>query len=227
MISWASINAVYVIYLNARFLHIIIKILYPQIQFVEDGARATPNTSLSDEEKLKVCLEQLKEKEEEIVDLNGQISSLKEEKRSFKEEITMLKARVSNEGPPPDVILAQMEELTKERQEMLQEREELDKKAEQYDQLVHEIKVLKEKLLYYEIDSQSGTSVSTGPQSLPDDTKRDSDNNELERMKEKYKNLESHNTKLKNQLQQKEEEFEKQAKIMSELDEQLKVNNII
>ena len=44
---------------------------------------------------------------------------------------------------------------------MLQEREELDKKAEQYDQLVHEIKVLKEKLLHYETDSQSGTSVST------------------------------------------------------------------
>ena len=172
-------------------------------------------------------MEQLKEKEEEIVDLNGQISALKESERSFQEEITMLKARISSEGPPHDVILSQIEELTKEQQEMLQEREELDKKAEQYDQLVHEIKVLKEKLLHYDAYSQSGTSVSTGPQSLPDDSKRDSDKNELERIKGKYKNLESHNTKLKNRLQQKEEEFEKQTKVMSELNEQLKVNNII
>ena len=193
------------------------QILYSQTQFVEDVARATPNTSLTDEEKLKVCMEQLKEKEEEIFDLNGQISAMKEDKRSSEEEITMLKTRVSSEGPLHDVILAQIEELTKERQEILQEREELDKKAAQHDQLVNENKELKEKLLHRVIDSQSGTSVSTGPHSLPDDSKRDSDKNELERMKRKYKNLEDHNTKLKIQLQQKQEDVEKQTKEMSEL----------
>ena len=160
-------------------------------------------------------MEQLKEKEEEIVDLNGQISALKEEKRSF--EDTILKAHVSSEGPPPDVVMAQIEELTRERQEMLQERKELDKKATQHDELVNEIKSLKEKLLHYQTDSQSGTSFSTGPQSLPDDSKRDSDKNELERMKRKYKNIDGHNTKLKMQLQQKQEYVEKQTKEMSEL----------
>ena len=58
---------------------IIDKFFYPQTQFVEDGARATPNTSLTDEEKLKICMEQLKEKEEEIIDLNGQITELNEQ----------------------------------------------------------------------------------------------------------------------------------------------------
>ena len=198
------------------------QILYPQTQFIEDGARATPNTSLTDEEKLKICLEQLKEKEEEIVDLNGQISALKEDKRLFEEEIIMLKARVSNEGPPPNVVMAQIEELIRERQEILQEREELDRKVAQHDELVNEIKSLKEKLLHYQTNSQSGsTSVSTGPQSLRDDSKRDSDKNDLERMKRKYKNLEDHNTKLKMQLQQKQEDVEKQAKEMSELKMQL------
>ena len=193
------------------------QILYSQTQFVEDGARATPNTSLTDEEKLKICLEQLKEKEEEIVDLNGQISTLKEDKRSFEDENTMLKARVSSEGPPPDAVMAQIDELTRERQEILQERKELDKKATQHDELVNEIKSLKEKLLHYQTNSQSGTSVSTGPQSLPDDSKRDSDKNELESTKRKYKNLEDRNTKLKMQLQQKQEDVEKQTKEMSEL----------
>ena len=171
-------------------------------------------------------MEQLKEKEEEIVDLNGQISALKEDKRSFEDEITMLKARVSSEDTPHDVILVQIEELTKERQEILQEREELDKKAAQYDQLVNENRALKEKLLYYQTDSQSGTSVSTDPQNLPHDSKKFSDKNELEHIKRKCKNLESHNTKLKMQLQQKEE-IDKKAKVMSELNEQLQVNNLI
>ena len=165
-------------------------------------------------------MEQLKEKEEEIIDLNGQISSLKEDKRSFEEEITMLKARISSEGPPHDIILAQIEELTKERQEILQEREELDKKAVQHDHLFSEIKALKGKLLHYETYSQIDSSVSTGPQSLSHDGRRLSDKNELERIKKKYKNLEGHITKLKMQLQQKEEE----TKIISELNEQLKVN---
>ena len=165
-------------------------------------------------------MEQLKEKEEDIVDLNDQISALKEDKRSFEDEITMLKARVSSEGPPPNVVMSQIEELTKERQEILQECEDLDAKTAQHNQLVNEIKALKEKLLHYETDSQSSTSVSTGPQSLPDDSKRDSDQNELERVKRKYKNLEDHNTKLKMQLQQKEEG----TKHISELIEQIKVN---
>ena len=165
-------------------------------------------------------MDQLKEKEGEVIDLNGQISALKEEKRSFEEEIAMLKARVSNEDTPHDIILAQIEELTKERQEIIQEREEVNKKAAQHDHLVNEIKALKEELLHYETDSRSGTSVSTGPQSLPDDSKRDSDKNELERMKRKCKNLEGHIQKLKMLLQQKEEE----TKIISELNEQLKVN---
>ena len=196
------------------------QILYPQTGFVEDGARATPNTSLTDEEKLKVCLEQLKEKEEEIIDLNGHISVLKEDKRSFEEEITMLKAHVSSEGPSHDVILALIEELTKEQQEILHEREELDKKAAQHDQLVDEIKALKEKLLHYETYSQIDSSVSTGPQSLSHDGRRLSDTNELEHMIRKYKNLESQYTKLKMQLQQKDEE----TKLISELSERLKVN---
>ena len=166
-------------------------------------------------------MEQLKEKEEEIVDFNGQISALNEDKRSFEDEIIMLKARVSNEGPPPDVVMAQIEELIRDRQEILQEREELDRKVAQHDELVNEIQSLKEKLFHYQTNSQSGTSVSTGPQSLPDDSKRDSDKNELERMKRKYKNLEDHNTKLKMQLQQKQEYVEKQAKEMSELKMQL------
>ena len=162
-------------------------------------------------------MEQLKEKEEDIIDLNDQISALKEDKRSFEDEITMLKARVSSEGPPPNVVMSQIEELTKERQEILQECEDLDAKAAQHNQLVNEIKALKEKLLHYETDSQSSTSVSTGSQSLPDDSKRDSDKNELERTKRKYKNLEDRNTKLKMQLQQKQEDVEKQTKEMSEL----------
>ena len=170
-------------------------------------------------------MEQLKEKEEEIVDLNGQISTLKGDRRSFEEEIAMLKAHVSNGDTPHDVVLAQMEELTKERQEILQEREELDKKAAQYDHLVNENKALKEELFHYETDIQSGTTVSIYPQRLPDDSKRLSDSNELERMKGKYKNLESHNIKLKNRLQQKEEDFDKKTKLVSELNEQLKVNN--
>ena len=172
-------------------------------------------------------MEQLKEKEEEIFDLNGQVSALKEDKRSFEEEITMLKARVSSEDTPHVVILAQIEELTKERKEMLQEREEVDKKAAQHDELVNENKALKEKLLHRVTDSQSGTSVSTDPQSLPDDSKKLSDKNELEHIKRKYKNLESHNAKLKNQSQQKEEEIDQKNKLISELNEQLKVNNLI
>ena len=203
------------------------QILYSQTQFVEDGARASPNTSLTDEEKLKVCMEQLKEKEEEIVDLNGLISALKEDKRSFKEEITQLKARVSNEDTPHDVILAQIEELTRERQEILKEREELDKKATQHVVLVNEMKALKEKLLHYQTDIQCSTSISIDPQSLLDGSKKCSDKNELEHMERKYKNIECHNTKLKMQLQKKEEEIDKQSKIISELNEQLKVNNLI
>ena len=220
LIPWASMNSIsHHLFKYKMFSHYY-QILYPQAQFVEDGARATPNTSLTDEEKLKICLEQLKEKEEEIVDLNGQISALKEDKRSFKNEITMLKARVSSKSPPHDVVLAQIEELTREQQEMLQEREELDRKVAQHDELVNEIKSLKEKLFHYQTNGQSGTSVSTNPQSLPDDSLRDSDKNELERMKRKYKNLESHNTKLKMQLQQKEEG----TKLISDLNEQVKVN---
>ena len=167
-------------------------------------------------------MEQLKEKEEEIVDLNGQISALKEDKRSYEEERTLLKVHVSNEDTPHDVILAQMEELIKERQEMLQEREKLDKKAVQHDHIANEIKSLKEKLLHYETYSQSGTSVSTDSQSLPDDVKRGSDKNELERIKKKYKNLEGYNAKLKMQLRQKEDDIEKQTKVLSELRIQLK-----
>ena len=165
-------------------------------------------------------MEQLKEKEEEIIDLNGQISVLKEDRRSFEDEITILKARVSSEDIPHNAILAQMEELTKERQEILQEREELIKKAAQHDHLVNENKVLKEKLLHYETYSQIDSSVSTGPQSLSHDGRRLSDTNELEHMIRKYKNLESHNTKLKMQLQQKDEE----TKLISELNERLKVS---
>ena len=114
-----------------------------------------------------------------------------------------------------------MEELIKERQEILQERKELDKKAAQHDELVYENKALKEKLLYHLTDSQSGTSISTDPQSLLDDSQRNSDKNELDRMKRKYKNLESHNTKLKIQLQQQQQDVEKQTKEMSEVKMQL------
>ena len=168
-------------------------------------------------------MEQLKEKEEEIVDLNGQIFALKEDKGSLEEEITMLKARVSNESPSHDVILAQIEELTKERQEIFQEREEFDKKVAQYDHLVSEVKALKDKLLHYETYSQIDSSVSTGPQSLSHDGRRLSDKNELERIKRKYKNLESQNTKLKMQLQKKDEE----TKLISEFNERLKKVNIL
>ena len=198
-------------------------ILYPQTQFVEDGPRGTPNIILTDEEKPKVCLEQLKEKEDEIVILNGQISALKEDKRSYKEEITILKTCVSSENTPYDITMAQKEE----QQDILHECQELDKKAAQHDHLVNEIKALKEKLFHYETCSQSGTSASIDPQSLPDDSKRNSEKNELEHMKGKYKNLECHNTKLKMQLQQKEEEIDKKTKLMSELNEQLKVNNLM
>ena len=166
-------------------------------------------------------MEQLKEKEEEIQDLNGQISQLKDDKLFTQENTTM--PNVSDEDPPYNAILAQMEEFAREKQELLAEREKLKREITLHENVIDENKALKEKLYRWKIESQSGSPISTDLQSLSENSKRDSDKNELEHMKEKYKNLECHNTKLKIQLQQKDEEIRKQMNLISELSDKIEV----
>ena len=106
-----------------------------------------------------------------------------------------------------------MDEINKAHQDLEAKQRELEIKDKEFDLLTEQNKELKERLFRIEIDNQSGIMVQSNPskpRSLLDQS------NELRRLEERYRHLQTHNRKLTVQLQQQQQQYEEQSKQQKE-----------
>ena len=170
-------------------------------------------------------MEQLKQNEKEIEDLNGRILKLENDKRAIADELT--EAKKNLEGLSHNLIVSQVDEINKARQDLEAKQSELERKDKEYGLLTEENKELKKRLLRIEIDQQSGIVVQSDPpkpRSLPDQS------NELRQLEERCRHLQTHNGRLTVQLQQQqqyEEQNKQQKELIIELSQKIEVSSFI
>ena len=167
-------------------------------------------------------MEQLKQKEKEIEDLNGRILKLENDKRAIADVLT--EAKKNLEGLSHNAIVSQVDEINKARLDLEAKQRELERKDKEYWLLTEENKELKERLLRIEIDQQSSIVVKSDP-SLPDQSI------DLRQLEERYRHLQTHNGRLTVQLQQQQQQYEEKSKqqkeLITELSQKIEVSSFI